>query len=87
MATKFKSPRIQRLADDNNGKLPAYAWPGGYQMFYIDQDNSILCPGCANNNDEEYFPIVAYDINYEDETMYCDECSAHIPGAYGDDED
>lgn len=33
---------------DENGKLPAYAWPGGYQIIYIMSDGEVLCPACAN---------------------------------------
>lgn len=35
--------RIEDLRDEN-GKLPAYAWPGGYPIFYIASDNGVLCP-------------------------------------------
>jgi hypothetical protein len=28
--------------------LPAYAWPGGYDLAYITSDNAILCADCAN---------------------------------------
>jgi hypothetical protein len=33
---------------DENGNLPAFAWPGGYPIFYLCADNGILCPQCAN---------------------------------------
>ena len=26
----------------------AYAWPGGYPIYYMCTDNGILCPNCAN---------------------------------------
>lgn len=29
---------------DETGKLPAYAWPGGYPIVYLDAENSWLCP-------------------------------------------
>ncbi len=31
-----------------DGKLPAYAWPGGYAIVYYTQDGGSLCAGCAN---------------------------------------
>lgn len=85
-------------ADDykmKNGKLQAYAWPGGYPIFYVTQDNCCLCPDCVNDNlelcleqdiderDDQWY-IVAADINYEDDTLYCDNCNKQIESAYGD---
>jgi hypothetical protein len=29
------------------GSLDAYAWPGGYPVFYLDRNNDVLCPKCA----------------------------------------
>lgn len=75
------------LADilTKDGKLPFYAWPGGYPMFYFDKGNNILCPTCANKNDEYSDPIAAYDTNWEDPDLYCDECSKRIESAYTED--
>jgi len=28
--------------------LPSFAWPGGYALYYIDGDGSVICPDCAN---------------------------------------
>ena len=81
---------MENLADglksllDENGKLPAYAWPGGYPLFYLDSEGNVSCPDCANNNDEYTAPIVAYDANYEDDSLYCDHCSSRIVSAYGE---
>lgn len=33
---------------DEDGKVPTYAFPGGYPMYYLMADNEILCPDCAN---------------------------------------
>jgi len=78
-----------------NGKLPAYAWPGGYPMFYIAADNGVLCPDCANSaeckqaeidcQDDKQWLIVNYDINYEDNCLFCDNCNKQIESAYGPD--
>ena len=75
-----------------NGKYPSYAWPGGYPLFYLCKDGGILCPDCANKEialtddiDDPQWYIVGYDINYEDESMYCDHCNKHIISAYGND--
>lgn len=71
---------------DENGNYAAYAWPGGYPLYYVDNDNSVLCPKCANSNNEEIFPIVAAGVNYEDKDLYCDECSQRIESAYAEED-
>ena len=38
---------VEKMRDDS-GKLPAYAWPGGYPIIYIAGDGGIFCPACAN---------------------------------------
>lgn len=81
---KNANRRIKKLILANDGKLPTYAWPGGYPMFYFDAENNVLCPACAAQNDEFSAPIVEYDVNYEEPHLYCDHCSANIPAAYGD---
>ena len=60
-------------------------------MFYICQDGGILCPDCANANaalsgdrDDPQWNVVGYDINYEDEDLFCDNCNEPIPAAYAD---
>lgn len=81
------SEKIKKLAEDNGGELPSYAWPGGYPMFYVDKECAVLCPKCANKADEYSVPVVDYDVNWEDVDLYCDDCSSRIPSAYGDDKD
>jgi hypothetical protein len=80
--------KIKKLQEESyHHELPAYAWPGGYPIFYIDDEGNVLCTDCARSNDEYSEPIVDYDINWENETLDCDHCSAHIPSAYGNDPD
>ena len=38
----------------SNGQLQAYAWPGGYPIFYLDSWNTLLCPACANESELSY---------------------------------
>lgn len=33
----------------DDGKLPAYAWPGGYAVAYVTDDGEFLCAGCVND--------------------------------------
>jgi len=77
---------LDRLRAENNGKLPAYAWPGGYPIYYLDRAGLVLCPDCANK--EGYTdPAVAADINYEDADLHCDDCGRQIEAAYVDAQD
>jgi len=82
---------------DENGKLPAYAWAGGYPIYYLCADGGILCPHCANKEsavkeaDErpdypgfDQWRIVASDINWEDPSLTCDNCNQRIKSAYGE---
>ncbi len=76
---------------DSRGKLPAYAWPGGYPMYYLTNDNDVLCPKCANDytperDNEDQLKPVAYDVNYEDPQLFCEHCTARIESAYAEDE-
>ena len=66
-----------------NNQKPAFAFPGGYPMYYLDLTNSTLCAPCASEEEGETFS----GINWEDDHMYCDECNTHIESAYGDPED
>ena len=63
------------------GTLSAYAWPGGYPLFYMDEQNNVLCAACANENDDFDSPITATDVNWESR-LYCDHCSDPIEAAY-----
>lgn len=64
--------------------LPAYAWPGGYPLFYIDAENNVLCAKCARENDEYSAELTGADVNWEDSTLYCEHCSERIESAYAD---
>jgi len=79
--------QLQELAQNNNGKLPAYAWPGGYPILYLDQHNETLCAECAtrdlNDPDTDDKPV-AYDVYYEGPNVFCAECNKEIESAYGD---
>lgn len=69
----------------------SWAWPGGYQIFYVVADGGVLCSKCANKeikltSDPEIdhqWQIVAADINYEDPGLFCDHCE-RCESAYGE---
>jgi hypothetical protein len=74
-----------------SGKLPAYAWPGGYPILYLDRENSTLCAECATKSLDDpeevpQFKPVAFDVYYEGPTIHCEQCNAEIESAYGDPE-
>ncbi len=84
----------KQLPRDADGKYPAYAWPGGYPIFYMAADDSVVCSTCANspdyrtwNEDDIEHILVASDINWESTDLYCDDCGERIESAYADDDD
>ena len=79
--------------------LPAFAWPGGYPLFYLFTDGGCLCPDCANRNvaniDADIrggrrwnshggWAICGADVNYEDANLTCDHCHKLIGAAYAE---
>lgn len=78
---------MRKLHRDEDGTLPAYAWPGGYQIIYLTKSNCLLCPDCANKTDRDpdhSDPVVAQDIFYEGASEWCEDCGEAIESAYGD---
>jgi hypothetical protein len=89
--------RISSIADlKATLRAGPYAWPGGYPLYFITNDGAALSFDSArtefsliarsiedNNNDG--WRIVACDINYEDDSLYCDHTGDKIESAYGDD--
>ena len=77
---------MPNLPRDNDGKLSAHAWPGGYPLFYLDCENSVLCPKCANRDVDQAQAPTACDVNYEDDSLFCEDCGYRIESAYAEDE-
>ena len=81
-------PEIERLLESNDDELPYYAWPGGYPIIYIDGQNEILCPECANvalkEEEWEEWKPQSWDIYYEGFPLECRECGTQIESAYGE---
>lgn len=77
------------LPREDDGTLPHYAWPGGYQIVYLDHHNDTLCSKCANEleNDPDTLldglPLNHF-IYWEGPDIYCDECQEPIESEYGD---
>ncbi len=89
--TKLKIVRRRCRMEVSRKPLDAYAWPGGYPMFYVTKDCGVLCPDCANKeidlcndpHDPQWY-IIGADVNYEDTGLYCDNCNKLIEAAYAD---
>jgi hypothetical protein len=82
---------LRELRESNNGKLPAFIWPGGYPMYYLDADNQVLCADCANRSADDPDELPSFkpadgDANYEDAHLYCDSCNERIPSAYAEED-
>jgi|SRR6476620_4717070 len=82
------SKKVRELLEEKgvDGKLPSY--PDGYPVYYIDNQDSAICPDCAMQDeaDDSIWNVVDYEVNYKDGHMICDQCSKPIPSAYGDDD-
>ena len=91
----FKRMRRHCKLEVSREPLPSYAWPGGYPLVYVMSDGGCLCPDCVNkeidNVDDstrrrmrDGWQMEGVDVNYEDESLFCDHCGKQIPAAYGE---
>jgi hypothetical protein len=75
-------PTLASLRAENNGELPAIAFP--CSVLYFDLDGSELCADCANREQPEGIKDFWFlqDGKSEDgEPVLCDECSQPIDPA------
>lgn len=63
------------------GKLPAFAWPGGYPILYVDTYGDDYCAECA----QEEETITGASVYYEDPPAYCIGCGMEIKRSMKDD--
>lgn len=68
--------------DQPSGRLPKYAWPGGYPMYYVTDGGLVVCADCASDEDTSD-PAVAGDVHWEGEPLICEDQGEEIPSAYG----
>lgn len=72
-----------------------YAWPGGYQMFFITYDGEALsfesvrdnysrCAYSMRHGINDGWRIVGCDINYEDGNLFCAHSGERIHSAYAE---
>jgi len=73
----------------------AYAWPGGYPMFFITSDGAALsfaavranwCLVCAamRGHLNDGWRVIAAEVNWEDPDLYCADSNERIPSAYAE---
>lgn len=74
-----------------------YAWPGGYPMFFICKDGEALSFEAAVENSglirdaviqkdtNSGWNVCGFEVNWEDQSLYCSHTNKKIESAYGDD--
>ena len=72
----------------------AYAWPGGYPLFFITADGGALSFEAAKAEARQVigaighrqwqsgWRIIAAEVNWEDRNLTCDHTGEHIEAAY-----
>ena len=74
----------------DTGKLSGYSMVGSYPLFYLDGSSMVLCPSCAQESlaldirDDDR--AVCSDVNWENPSLYCDQCSERIESAYAEED-
>jgi hypothetical protein len=74
----------------------AYAWPGGYPLYFITSDGTALSFDAAKTERRNILQSIAHrsndgwrvigaDVNWEDQDLTCDHTGERIPSAYGED--
>lgn len=75
-----------------------FTWPGFYPLFFITSDGAALSFEAARENAMQVarairqesgcgWQVVACDVNWEDETLYCEHTNKKIKSAYGTEND
>ena len=75
----------------------AYAWPGGYPLYFVTNDGAALSFESAKaerrnileairDQDHSGWCVVATDVNWEDNDLLCDHSGKVIESAYGKDD-
>lgn len=53
-----------------------------YDTYYINELSQPVCGECAQMHE---FELINEVVNWENEELYCDDCSNQIHSQYGDD--
>jgi len=76
-------------------KAGAYAWPGGYPLYFITKDGAALSFDAAKENRQlitesidndcnDGWQVVCCDVNWEDGELSCDHSGGKIESAYAE---
>lgn len=68
---------------NSKGEYDKRTWPGGYPLYYLSK-YAVMCPDCASSDTDEEDPIIEVDVNWENPSLYCDECGERIESAYAE---
>lgn len=72
-----------------------YAWLGGYPLYFITHDGEALSFKAVRDEyrlvlrsvrekSNDGWRVIAVDVNYEDQDLYCAHTNEHIQAAYGE---
>ena len=72
-----------------------FAWPGGYPTYFVCEDGAALCHRCValerrnileavHHKLRDGWQVVALDVNWEDPSLFCENCGEQIESAYGE---
>ena len=75
----------------------AYAWPGGYPLYFVTSDGAALSFSAARYNRRaileaiatkasDGWRVVGIDTNWENPDLRCDDTGERIPSAYAEDD-
>lgn len=74
----------KKVGEIEDGKLPAFAWPGGAPIYYWTKDGEMECADCAENDEE----VIGADVYEEGPEVECGGwCGKMLESAYGDPEE
>ena len=91
------SPKVDAIKNEE-GKVPAFAWPGGYVIVYICADGAEMCADCVNgengsevpnmphNSDcreDQQWDVIDYSPFHEGPPINCSHCGKEIESDYG----
>jgi hypothetical protein len=72
----------------SNGDYSTYSMVGGYSLFYMSENDRVVCAQCLNTEesfhsaDEPEYNVVRCDVHWEGDPLECDECSGGIEPSY-----
>ena len=59
---------------------------GQLEFSQYDRTEFVCCADCAAGKSRRDIILVASEVNWEDSSLYCDNCSERIESAYAEDE-